>query len=305
MIGKQIPFNELYDQLKQAYRAENLNKISLTLIALYSEKDFDSLRQIAEIIGDLVEIAIAPNGKGFTKFMMLYHPDRGEYYRNEIEQSFLRKDYDRLLSYAHILRLNEIEEIAAAIDSYEDIDYSPVFSWDINEDGYSVVDDPDEPILHRTRDRKPEGTRNLSFYEAVQIRMYGNTHIEFPSYYLEDLDELELSQSGINDLEGVQFCSHTIILDLSENCIDDLSLLWNLSQLEELNLEGNRISMIDDLANLQNLRSLNLANNCIDDLSPLYTLNSLKYLDVSGNSVHPDQLMELKELGITVISTDI
>jgi Leucine-rich repeat (LRR) protein len=299
-----MTIEDLYKQLKEAYTPNNLNKISLTLIELYSNKEFGILKQIAEIIDDVVEISIAQNGKGFAKLMMLYHPDRGEHYRNDIEQLYQQKAFNKLLAHAHILRLNKIEEIAEAIDSYEDIDYSPVYSWDFSEDGYTLVDDPDDSFHAHSSRKNGNSKKFFNFYDAVKIRIYGNTHIEFPSYYLEDIDELELSQSDINDLEGVQFCSHTIILDLSENFIEDISLLWNLSQLEELNLSGNRISILDDLSNLRNLRTLDLANNYIDDLSPLYSLNSLEYLDVSGNPVNPDQVKELKELGVMVISNE-
>ena len=27
-----------------------------------------------------------------------------------------------------------------------------------------------------------------------------------PAYYLEDIEDLELSQSGIDDLDGIQYC---------------------------------------------------------------------------------------------------
>ena len=78
--------------------------------------------------------------------------------------------------------------------------------------------------------------------------------MDFPPYYLEDLEDIELSQSGITDLDGVQYCIHTFTMDLSDNTIRDITLLWDLPLLEELNLSYTEIEDIDVLSNLRNLR---------------------------------------------------
>jgi hypothetical protein len=291
---------ELHIKLKEAYSNQNLNKITVTLINLYKDKQFGTLRQIAEMISEAVPIDIDPEAKYFSRLMMLYHPDRGDFHRNEIERLAADKDHDGLLGFAHILLLGRIEEIAASLASYEDIDYSPVYEWDVNLDGFNIVTDRD-PFEAEKKQYPNRKRKGLSFYNALKMRMYGKTTVGFPSHYLEDFEEMELAQSDINDLDGVQYCIHTLVMDLSGNAISDISLLWGLTQLEELNLADNKLEDIDSLANLRNLRTVNLSNNNIKDLSPLLNLNKLEFADLTGLKVSKNHLAELEELGITVV----
>jgi hypothetical protein len=122
-----MTIEELNAKLTEAYSDQNLNKITLTLLNFYKEEQYSALNKIAEIISDFVTIEISDEGKGFSKLMMLYHPDRGDFHRNAIAALTMKGDYDRLLDYSHILKLMHIEEIASNIDSLEDIDYSPVY----------------------------------------------------------------------------------------------------------------------------------------------------------------------------------
>ena len=287
-----MTIKELYQKLEKAYTIKNLNSISLTLINLYKDKQFSILQKIAEIIEDFFEIEISSNGKGFSKLIKLYHPDRLNYYLNEINLLFERNNYDELLSYSHILKLERIEEISNSLNSYEDIDYSPVYDWDINTDGYSIINE--------TEKSRKVHTKNIgyNFYDAVKIRQYGNTDTEFPSYYLEDIEDFELSSSDINDLDGIQYCKHVIALDLSDNSISELELLESLGLLEELNLSDNKIENIDSISYLVNLKRLYISNNNITDISSLLELDNLDYVELSGNKVSDKQIAELVSLGV-------
>jgi len=287
-----MTIQELYQKLEQAYTIKNLNSISLTLINLYKDKQFSILQKIAEIIEDFFEIEISSNGKGFSKLIMLYHPDRLNYYLNEINLLFRNNNYDELLSHSHILKLERIEEISDSLNSYEDIDYSPVYDWDINTDGYSIIND--------TEKSRKVHTKNIgyNFYDAVKMRQYGNTDIEFPSYYLEDIEDFELSSSDINDLDGIQYCKHVRVLDLSDNRIVDLELLESLGLLEELNLSDNNIENIDSVGYLVNLKRLYISNNNLIDISPLLELENLNYIELSGNKIPKEQIEELINLGV-------
>lgn len=286
--------SELHLKLKQAYTIDNLNVISLTLINLYKNQQYTVLRKIADIISDTVSIEIQENGKGFSKFMMLYHPDRYSFHINEMEKLASENNYDGLLNYSHILLLNRIEEIANSLNSFEDVDYSPVYEWDFNESGFTVFYD------RGPKEKELSFEKEVNFYDAVKIRFFDNTQMEFPTWYLEDMDEIELASSFINDLEGAEFCIHTKNMDLSDNMISDLNPLFGLSFLEELDLSGNRIECIDVLSNLINLKILNLANNKIDDVTPLLDLGKLDYVDLTGNKIKAEQIKTLMELGITV-----
>jgi hypothetical protein len=291
---------DLHGKLREAYSNQNLNKITIILIGLYKEQQLGTLRQITEMISGSVDIHIDPEGRYFSKLMMLYHPDRGDFHRNEIDRLAGSNDHDGLLGYAHILLLSRVEEIAATLTSYEDIDYSPVYEWDFSVDGFNIIHDHD-PCQAGQKQVHRKIKRILNFYDAFKIRMYGRTSAGFPLHYLEDLEEVELAQSEISDLDGIQHCIHTTVLDLSGNAISDISLLWDLTKLEELNLSDNQLEDIDSLANLRNLRTVNLSNNRIKDISSLLRLNKLEFADLSGLKVSHAQIAGLEEQGVSVV----
>lgn len=286
---------ELHQKLVQAYSLSNLNKISLTLIKLYKDKKYSVLRKIADHISNSICIEIDESGKGFSKFMMLYHPDRADFHLMEIDRLAKEDNYEDLLSYAHILQLSRIEELESALNSYEDVDYSPVYEWDIESKGFSYFYEQDEK-----QDTKAQTQVFCTFYDAIKNRMFEDPKMEFPSYYLEDIDEIELASSGINELEGLEYCKHVKKLDLSDNCIFDLSLFFSLSYLEELDLSDNEIELIDTLGNLEHLKSLNLSNNPVSDITPLLDLPWLEYIDLKDTNVPEAQIKMLTDLGIIV-----
>jgi Leucine-rich repeat (LRR) protein len=291
-----MTINELRKNLLEAYEVNNLNRISLTLINLFKNKQYTVLQKIAEIIGELVTINIREDGKGFSGFMMLYHPDRAVFHVSEINRLTEENNFDGLLGFSHIFKLERIEEVAASLNSFEDIDYSPVYDWDMETEGFTIFTDirPPEKIKTTTK------LIGYTFYDAIKLREFGTTDEEFPPYYLEDIDEFELSSSDINDLDGVQFCIHAKSIDLSNNRIADLSPLETLTNLEDLNLSDNEISYIDSIGFLSGLRSLNLSNNLIDDIEPLFGLKNLEYVDISGNKIDQALITKLTVSGITV-----
>lgn len=290
---------ELHNDLIQAYSVSNLNTISLTLINLFKSKQYTALQKITDLISDFVEIQIGDDGKGFYKLMMLYHPDRSGYHVREINRLAGENDFKGLMSYSHIMKLDRIGEIATVISNYEDIDYSPVYEWDIDTEGFRIFNINDPPEKEPSPDTltKPAG---CTFYEAMQIREFGDIDAEYILFYLQDIEDFELSSSGINDLDGVQFCTHARTIDLSNNSISDLLPLIGLRELEELNLSDNEVGFIDDLSCLGKLKSVILSNNNIDDISPLFELTSLEYADLSGNRIEMGQINILAGMGVTV-----
>lgn len=288
---------ELKIRLLEAWSESNLNKIARNLIRLYQEKQFEKLNVISGMISEWIEIVIEPDGKGFAKIISLYHPDRGDYYRNQISTAAHLQDVQVLSRFEHIFVIQDIEEIAANIECCDDIDYHPEYAWDIKDSGFSYFDCDQKRPSAKSRKAACKG---YTFYEAVKIRHYGNTKIELPSCYLEEMDEIELSESAINDLDGVEYCIYTVILDLSFNRITDISPLENLDRLQELNLANNLIADIGALTNLRHLQSVDLSNNSIDDVSPLFEIDKLEYADLSGNKIPQRQITELREMGVTV-----
>lgn len=298
-----MTIKELHNELIEAYSVNNLNTISLTLINFFKDKNYGALQKISEIISNYVDIKISDSGKGFSSLMMLYHPDRAVYHVTEINRLAAENNYDGLMKYAHILKLekiSEIEEIAASSGYYEDIDYSPVYDWDMSEmddEGFTVFDvnEPEEKIT--VESMRENG---CSFYDALKIREFGDPEANYPLYYLEEMEDFEMSSYGINDLDGIQLCVHARTMDLSNNKISDLMPLMELKDLEELDLSDNQVGFIDDISNLKRLRSIMLSNNYIEDISPLFELNNLEYANLTGNNIDPGQIDRLSELGVTV-----
>lgn len=285
---------DLHHELREAYSLKNLNNIALTLINLYKNKQFATLRKIADIISESTMVDIKEDGKGFSKFMLLYHPDRRMFHLSEIDSLAADGNLKALQAYAHILLLSDIEELALKLDSFEDIDYTPVYEWDFDTEGYNIVCDFSEPQKTHTK------VRCCNFYDAIKKRAFESTDFEYPSYYLEDFDEFELSDSCIDNLDGAEYCIHAKEMDLSDNMIYDLEPLFGLSMMEKLNLSGNKIACIDVLSNLTRLKHLELANNLITDISALLELPKLDYVDLRGNAIDESQLEELIALGIEV-----
>jgi Leucine-rich repeat (LRR) protein len=289
-----MTINELKQQLLTSYTLENLNKISITLINLYKNQQFSILQKVSDLISDYAKVDITIEGKGFSKLIMLYHPDRLNFYLNEINKCVNQNDFDKLLEHSHIIKLERIEEIAKSLNSIEDLDYSPIYNWDYETEGFTIIKDNE-----KIKDTKSKSS-GFDFYDAVKMRQYGHTDIEFPYWYLEDVDEIELESSDINDLDGIQFCIHAKIIDVSNNRIADLTQLSVLINLEELNISDNLIEHIDVLSNLINLKRLFLSNNLITDISPLFELELLDYVDLTENRISLEQIVKLKELGINL-----
>lgn len=294
-----MTIKELHNDLLEAYSVDNLNSISLVLINMFREKNFSGLQRISELIRDHADIKISNNGKGFATLMMLYHPDRAVYHVTQINKMAAENNLDGLMRYSHILKLDRLGEIAST--DFDDIDFTPVYDWDMSEfyeEGYRIFDieESEEKITAEYLREK-----GCSFYDALKIKEFGDAEANYPMYYLEEIEDFQMSSYGINDLDGIQLCTGARTIDLSNNKITDLMPLTDLDGLEELDLSDNKIGLLDSISNLKKLRSIFLSNNLIEDISPLYDLNNLEYVNLTGNdNIDPEQISYLGSMGITV-----
>jgi hypothetical protein len=240
----------LYTKLLEAYSDKNLNRIAGLLIQLYQTKQFGQIRTLSNEIAQYVELEEENNAKLFAKLMMLYHPDRGEYYRNKIDRLFSENKQNDLDAFSHIFLIENVESISS-FELDEDIEYNPEYYWEAPKSGFSFHTDQD---VQYGRSFEAETDYDRSFYNAVKIRMYGNTETEFPSYYLEDIEDVEYAECQIEFLDGIENCIHAVVLNLSRNEISDLTPLWDLIELEELYLANNYIANLDVISNLIHLK---------------------------------------------------
>ncbi|MCV9884481.1 leucine-rich repeat domain-containing protein [Metabacillus halosaccharovorans] len=124
---------------------------------------------------------------------------------------------------------------------------------------------------------------------------------------LERITHLDLFDSGIKDLTGLEYAINLERLYIFNNEIVDVTPLQSLTNLEHLELDNNLIEDISPLSGLVNLQSLNLIGNTVTDISPLSSLSSLQDvylyglpLDVTEGSHASSVIHELIDRGVNV-----
>lgn len=96
---------------------------------------------------------------------------------------------------------------------------------------------------------------------------------------------IDLGQTGIVTLPGIQNLVAVDHLWLGRNSISDVSLLQELHSLVWLDLGSNDIIDITPLSGLTSLEFLEISYNAITDLTPLSGLTGLTRLAAAGNSI--------------------
>jgi len=288
---------KLYNELINAYSKQNLNRITGKLIDLYKNKNYSTIRSLANKISKYIVIDEEKGAKCFSKLIMLYHPDRGAIFQNDIRTLYSQRNEAELKKYAHILLIDDIDTVKV-VELDDDIDYQPEYVWDdfqYEEYDYYDSDDMEYDLYFGNEDVEK------SFFNAVKLREFGRLNVEYPIWYLGDVDVYEMACSGIDSLDGIEYCINLVTLDISDNQISDISNLWNLKNIEELFLANNQIGYIDTLGNLLKLRILDLSGNQIDDISPLFELEHLEYLNLVGNKVPNHQIEKLQAKNIVIM----
>lgn len=293
-----MDIKELYKELSEAYKNDNLNIVTRKLISLYKNKHYNKIREIANKVSKYVPIEEEKDSKCFSKLIVLYHPDKGDLYRKSINKHYTKNNLEALTKYSHILQLKNIENtVVTAIN--EEVDYNPQYTWDKNEkEGYYFYDEDEV----NNEDKSDSMVYEKSFYNEVKYRQYGDLSINFPPHYLEDIEEFEFVQSEIELLDGIEYCKQAVVIDLSDNKITDISELCTLNRLEELYLGNNQIGYIDALSNLFELKIIDLSNNQIDDIAPILNLEKLEYVNLIGNPISKNQIDKLTKKGMIVMS---
>jgi Leucine-rich repeat (LRR) protein len=299
---------ELYSRLLKAYSDENLNILTAGIIGLYRSGEYDRLREISRLVSEYVDVYDEKVHRCFSKLIMTYHPDKSVAYLKEIEQLMNSDQPEKINNYAHILLIQDIESIVVPVN-YKDIDYNPEYSWDsetrrpktkfTNDQAGWIYDDEDYSAYEYETYYNPETER--SFFSALKIGLYGTDEVDLPFYYLEEMEDIDLSGFEIEVLDGIEHCKYVRNLDLSGNKISDISQIVNLVNIEELYLQNNQIGLVDVLYNLRKLRILDISANEIDDISPLFLLPKLEYVNIMNNPVPRSQINMLRNNDILVI----
>lgn len=295
-----MDFQTDYRRLKEAYSDKNLNRITGKLIELYKTKSFGSIRTIANKVSRFVPINEENDSRCFSKLVMLYHPDKGETVRKSIDEAIRLNNREVLESLSHILILdNDLDNYNEVISS-DAFNFESEYIWEDVQDGYQYYSDTDDSTF--TDSSNGTDWFENTFYNILKLRLYGRVDVEFPTYYLEDYSDFELADSGIETLDGIEYCIHAVTLDLAENDISTIDELRYLKNLEEVYLSNNQIGYIDSLSQLIKLRVVDIAGNEVEDITPLLRLQHLEYVNVSGNPVSQHQVDILLRKNIIVIN---
>jgi hypothetical protein len=294
-----MEIRDLYDNLRLAYTAENLHRISSRIIDMFRDHRYDALRAVQKVVNDYTPCQEDKANRVFSRLMMLYHPDRLNRTLSEMDEAYDRGDFETLFSMSHILTVQNLKPEEVTVSSViTDEDLAEEFGWDVQDEGYSYFYEEDE--YDPEQESELEYTTR-SFLVAMKQRVYGHMNVDFPVYLLEDLDEIEMADFEIESLDGISHCRYARVVDLTNNNLTDLEELGDLRQVERLYLANNHLGMIDPLSNLTVLQVLDLSYNDVDDLSPLFELSHLNYLNVMGNRVPAWQLEQLQLKGVTVV----
>ena len=94
------------------------------------------------------------------------------------------------------------------------------------------------------------------------------------------LTDLDLWNTGVSDLTGLEFAINLKVLGFAHTSISDISPLSKLTGLTHLVINENLISDLSPLAGLTNLVRLDIYGNPFSDVSPLAGLINLERLDL-------------------------
>ena len=288
----------LFDELIQAYSESNLNHITTRIIKLYRNKNQDALLKLARIVKNATGFDFSGANRVFNQLVLLYHPDRLNFYLKLLEQYKVSKNPDTLKSISHILNIQKALS-AQSIDKtpdYRDLYYSQAH-YDIDDEDFKNLSYRDAENYEWLNEDSPSAFGD--FIEALEQKEYMSGTSAFK---LEQLDgELNLSNANIVDLNGIEHCINLTGLDLSNNQIIDITLLGNLFLLESVFLAVNNISDSGILGSLKNLKYIDLSFNDISDIEPLIGLEKLEYLNVIGNRIPTGQIEMLRKKGVVAM----
>ncbi|MDV2684335.1 CotH kinase family protein [Alkalihalophilus lindianensis] len=102
---------------------------------------------------------------------------------------------------------------------------------------------------------------------------------------LRQITSLDLSNSTIKSLRGIEKFAYVNTLDVSNNHIENIEPLLRLRRLVHLNITNNEVKSIDGIEQLGALESLSAAENRVSDTQSLKRLSRLLTLDLADNQI--------------------
>ncbi|MFC1784100.1 leucine-rich repeat domain-containing protein [Candidatus Neomarinimicrobiota bacterium] len=123
---------------------------------------------------------------------------------------------------------------------------------------------------------------------------------------LEALIYLDGSTRNITDITGIEYCINLDTLRITNNQIEDISMLAGLDGLIFLSIGTNPITDIRILSNLINLKRLHMGHIQATDFSTIASLTLLEIFGVAGNNlIDIGFLKDLQNLKTLYLSTNL
>ncbi|MCF7914880.1 MAG: hypothetical protein K9L66_06935 [Spirochaetaceae bacterium] len=277
-----------------------LQRVSRHLIDMYRSKQDRQIRDLHDYLFPVYPAGREKRGdlkKQFIALIKLFHPDTYNFHRKQILQSnptgseAQLEFYRRFVDVESRMKLNRHHSQHIVRDAFS------------GEEVYAFEEDSNlEDYVEAEIFAEQASPQNI--YSIIRSLFLGNNlTAELSPIDLEQIDgELILSNQEIEDLDGIQHCTHLRALDLSGNQLDNIYELRFLEDLEELDLSYNHIHSIDKLTEIHSLKVVYLDENSVEDLSPLLQLPSLEFVSVIGNPLSSMQpISELQENGVVVV----
>lgn len=120
---------------------------------------------------------------------------------------------------------------------------------------------------------------------------------------MQEIYELDLADSNISDLSGLERFTSLTAIDISNNNISSISNLISLHDLNSLNLSHNNFTSIPDELDYAELSVLDLSYNPIEDFSGLDDIVKIEVLNLAGTDFNNQDLLYLDNLHL--ISLDV
>ncbi|MEG0465453.1 MAG: leucine-rich repeat domain-containing protein [Peptostreptococcus sp.] len=108
---------------------------------------------------------------------------------------------------------------------------------------------------------------------------------EVTSEMMEKFDLLDLNESGISSLKGIEYAKNVRHLYVAFNSISDVEPLKNCQNLEKLDFHKNNVVDIWPLEGLRRLEFLNISNNGITDVMALNDIANIDAINIKGNNI--------------------
>ena len=149
----------------------------------------------------------------------------------------------------------------------------------------------------------PDPNLRMAIRETLREEIGLPDHTPLTKEHLKHLANLDVENSNISDLTGLEHAIYLEDFNADSNQISDLTPLSGLVHLHTLTLRENWISDISPLSNLTILHRLHLALNQISDITPLEHLTGLRWLDLEYNQIWDISVLSnltiLEELRLT------